>query len=163
MTRKAEIVERTLVLLKPDAVARALVGRILGRFEAKGLRLAGLKMLAVSPELAEKHYAVHREKPFYPGLVKFITSGPVIAVCLEGKGAIGVVRRLTGATDAAAADPGSIRGDLGVSNRFNLVHASDSPQSAAEEIANFFAPDELTEAPKESLRWLYDLSEGDPL
>ncbi len=155
--------ERTLILLKPDAVARALVGRILERFEAKGLRLAGLKMMRVSRQLAEKHYAAHADKPFYPGLVSFITSGPLVAICLEGKNAISVVRKLTGATDSGAAEPGSIRGDLGMSYRFNLVHASDSPEAAAGELANFFAPEEMLEASPEPLRWLYDLSEGDPV
>ncbi len=155
--------ERTLVLLKPDAVARALVGRILERFEAKGMRLAGLKMMRVSRQLAEKHYAVHAGKPFYPGLVTFITSGPLVAVCLEGKNAICVVRKLTGATDSGGAEPGSIRGDLGMSYRFNLVHASDSPEAAAEELANFFSPEEMLEPSPESLRWLYDFSEGNPV
>ena len=157
------MMERTLVLLKPDAVARGLVGEVLGRLEAKGLKLAGLKLLKVPPELAERHYAVHRGKPFYPGLVRFITSGPVVAACFEGRRAVAVVRRLTGATDAAEAAPGSIRGDLAVSNRFNLVHASDAPETAAAELANFFRPDELVGPGGESLRWLYDLSEGDPL
>lgn len=155
--------ERTLVLLKPDAVARALVGRILERFEAKGLRPVGLKMLRVSKELAEKHYAVHAGKPFYPGLVRFITSGPLVAVCLEGRDAVAVARKLTGATDCAAAEPGSIRGDLGMSNRFNLVHASDSPETAAGELANFFSPEEIVEPAPEPLNWLYDFSEGEPI
>lgn len=155
--------ERTLVLLKPDAVARALVGRILERFEAKGLRPVGLKMLRVSKELAEKHYAVHVGKPFYPGLVRFITSGPLVAVCLEGKDAVAVARKLTGATDCAGAEPGSIRGDLGVSNRFNLVHASDSPETAAEELANFFSSQEMVAPAPETLNWLHDLSEGEPI
>ncbi|HOX08017.1 MAG TPA: nucleoside-diphosphate kinase [Planctomycetota bacterium] len=155
--------QRTLVLLKPDAVERALVGRILARFEAKGLRLAGLKLIQVTPALAERHYAAHRGKPFYAGLIRFITSGPVVAVCLEGRKAIESVRRITGSTDAAEAAAGSIRGDFSSSNRFNLVHASDSPESAAQELANFFAPGELVDTSRESLRWLYDLSEGDPL
>jgi len=157
------MMERTLVLLKPDAVARGLVGEVLGRLEAKGLKLAGLKLLEVSPELAERHYAVHRGKPFYPGLLRFITSGPVVAACFEGRRAVEVVRRLTGATDAAEAAPGSVRGDLAVSNRFNLVHASDAPETAAAELANFFRPEELVAPGREALRWLYDLSEGDPL
>jgi nucleoside-diphosphate kinase len=155
--------QRTLVLLKPDAVERGLVGAILARFEAKGLKLAGLKLLRVTPELAERHYAVHRGKPFYPGLIRFITSGPVVAACVEGRKAIEAVRKLAGATDAAEAAPGSIRGDLAASNRFNLVHASDSAESAVQELANFFRPEELVETGRDSLRWLYDLSEGDPL
>ncbi len=152
--------ERTLVLLKPDAVARGLVGRILLRFEERGLFLLGLKLLQVSEELAARHYAVHCDRPFYPGLVKFITSGPVVAVCLAGKNAISVVRGMVGATDCGQAAPGSIRGDLGLSNRFNLIHASDSPQAAEEEVANFFGADELCEAPEEAKRWIYDSSAG---
>jgi len=157
------MMERTLVLVKPDGVARGLIGEILRRLEAKGLRLAGLKLMAVSRELAERHYAAHRGKPFYPGLIRFITSGPVVAACVEGRSAVEAVRKLTGATDAAAAAPGSIRGDLGASTRFNLVHASDSPDSAAQELANFFGLEELTESPRELLRWTYDFSEGEPL
>jgi nucleoside-diphosphate kinase len=156
-------VERTLVLVKPDAVARGLAGEILRRIEAKGLRLIGLKMLRLAPGLAERHYAVHRGKPFYPGLIRFITSGPLLAACVEGRSAVEAVRGLAGSTDAATAPPGSIRGDLGVSTRFNLVHASDSPETAAAEVANFFRPEELVEPAREPLRWLYDLSEGDPL
>jgi nucleoside-diphosphate kinase len=155
--------ERTLVLFKPDAVERALVGRILGRLEAKGLRLVGLKLLAVSRELAERHYAVHRGKPFYPGLIRFITSGPVVAACLEGRKAVDAVRKLAGATDCAEAAAGTIRGDLGVSTRFNLIHASDSAETAARELASFFRANELITSSGESLRWLYDLSEGEPL
>jgi nucleoside-diphosphate kinase len=155
--------ERTLVLLKPDAVARGLVGRILGRFEAKGLQLAGLKILRVPLQLAEKHYAAHVGKPFYQGLLRFITSGPVVAACLEGKGAVAVARRLLGATNAAEAAPGSIRGDLAMSNRFNLVHASDSVEAAASEIGNFFSAKELIEVPRDLLQWVYDLSEGGAL
>ena len=155
--------ERTLVLLKPDAVARGLVGRILARFEAKGLQLVGMRLMRVPAPLAEKHYAVHAGKPFYPGLVRFITSGPLVAVCLEGREAVTVVRRMVGATNGAEAAAGSIRGDLAMSNRFNLVHASDSAESAAAEIANFFSTGELQVAPRENLRWLYDLSEGGAL
>jgi nucleoside-diphosphate kinase len=157
------MMERTLVLVKPDAVARGLSGEILRRIEAKGLRLVGLKMLSLSPELAGRHYAVHQGKPFYPGLIRFITSGPLIAVCVEGRKAVEAVRKLSGSTDAATAPPGSIRGDLGMSTRFNLVHASDSPETAVAELANFFRPEELVAPASEPLRWLYDLSEGDPL
>ncbi len=155
--------ERTLVLLKPDAVARRLAGAIIARFEAKGLCLCGMKLMQVSRELAEKHYDEHRGKPFFDGLLDFITSAPVLAVCLEGKGAISVVRQLVGATNAAEAQPGSIRGDFGMSNRFNLVHASDSPETAAREIPNFFAKAEILAVDSGTLGWIYDLSEGDPL
>jgi len=155
--------ERTLVLLKPDAVARGLTGRILDRFEAKGLSISGMKMMQLERDLAERHYAEHKGKPFYDGLVAFITSGPVIAVCLEGKDAVAVVRRAVGATNAAEADPGSIRGDMGMSNRFNLVHTSDSQETAERELDNFFAAGELRKVGLDSLRWVYDLSEGEPV
>jgi nucleoside-diphosphate kinase len=156
-------VERTLVLLKPDAVARGRTGEILGRFEAKGLSIVGLKMIRVDREMAGRHYAEHQGKPFYGGLVDFITSGPLVAVCLEGKGAIAVVRKLVGVTNAADAQPGSIRGDLGMSNRFNLVHASDSPATAAREVVAFFNDQELMSVDTGALRWVYDLADGDPL
>jgi nucleoside-diphosphate kinase len=157
------MMERTLVLVKPDAVARGLCGEILRRVEGKGLRLVGLKLLRLSPETAGRLYASHRDRPFFPGLIRFITSGPLVAACVEGRKAIEAVRKLAGPTDAAGAAPGSIRGDLGMSTRFNLVHASDSPETAAAELAVFFRPEELVEPAAEPLRWLYDLSEGDPL
>jgi nucleoside-diphosphate kinase len=156
-------VQRTLVLLKPDAVARRLVGRILARFESRGLAIRGLKLMNVDRDLAERHYAEHAGKPFYSGLVEFIGSGPVVALCLEGKGAVDVVRGMVGATNAAESAPGSIRGDLGMSNRFNLIHASDSPETAAREIANFFGEGELLSGAADELRWIYDWSEGEPI
>ncbi len=130
--------QRTLVLLKPDAVARGLVGTILARYEAKGLSFAAVDLRTIDGELADRHYAEHREQPFYPGLRAFITSGPLLAVVVEGESAIAAVRALNGATDGIKAAPGTIRGDLTTSGSRNLVHASDSPQSAAREIALWF-------------------------
>jgi len=131
-------VERTLVLIKPDAVRRGLVGDILARFERKGLVIEELVKRTMSPELADAHYAEHVEKPFYPPLKEFMTGGPLIAAILSGDTAIEVVRTLVGATDARKAAAGTIRGDLALSNRENLVHASDSPESAKREIALWF-------------------------
>jgi nucleoside-diphosphate kinase len=130
--------ERTLVLIKPDAVQRKLAGEILGRFERRGLDLRAAKLLTVDRALAEQHYAEHKEKPFFGELVEFITSAPTLALVLEGEGAIGSVRTTMGATDPADATPGSIRGDLALSMPDNLVHGSDSPESAAREIALWF-------------------------
>ena len=130
--------ERTLVLIKPDAVRRGLVGQVLSRFEAKGLRILALEQRTISGELADQHYAEHVERDFYPPLRAFITSGPLVAAVLEGDEAIEVVRALNGATDGRAAAPGTIRGDWSLSNRENLVHGSDSAASAQREIALWF-------------------------
>ncbi|MBX6764133.1 MAG: nucleoside-diphosphate kinase [Rubrobacteraceae bacterium] len=130
--------EQTLFLIKGDGVERRLVGEIIGRLERKGLVIREMKMMRVSRELAEKHYAEHREKPFFEELVEFITSLPVVAMRVEGEGAIGVVRNLMGATDPAKAAPGTIRGDLALSMPDNLVHGSDSPESARRELELFF-------------------------
>ncbi|MBS0202183.1 MAG: nucleoside-diphosphate kinase [Planctomycetes bacterium] len=135
--------ERTFVLLKPDAVARRLAGEILGRFESKGLKVVGLKMLMVTPELSKQHYAEHVHKGFYPLLEEFITSGPVVALVLEGPGAIAVVRKMLGPTNGRDAEPGTIRGDFGLSRQMNLVHGSDGPEAAAREIPIYFRPEEL--------------------
>src|SRR5262249_19205622 len=135
--------QRTLVLLKPDCVHRRLVGTILQRFEQKGLRIAAMKIVQPSTELAEKHYAVHHGRHFYDTLITFLTSGPTVALVLEGREAIAVVRHLMGKTDSAEAHPGTIRGDFALSKRNNLTHGSDSPESAAAEIALWFRPDEL--------------------
>ena len=135
--------ERTLVLIKPDAVARQLAGEILARFERRGLVLRAGKLLRVSRELAEEHYAEHREKPFFGELVEFITSAPTLALVLEGESAISVVRTTMGGTNPAEAAPGTIRGDLALAMPNNLVHGSDSPESAEREIALWFANDEL--------------------
>jgi len=152
--------ERTLVLIKPDAVHRRLVGRIVARFEARGLKLVALKLMKISDELARRHYAPHEGKPFYEPLIRFMTGGPTVALILEGKRAVEVVRRMMGPTFGPDAPPGTIRGDFAVSNRFNLVHGSDSPQSAEKEIALFFTPDELVEWRPCDIEQLYDFSEG---
>lgn len=130
--------ERTLVLIKPDAVRRGLVGEIVGRFERKGLTLEAVVLRTMDAELAELHYAAHVDKPFYPPLKEFMTSGPLVALILSGEQAIDVVRTMVGATDARAAAAGTVRGDLALSNRENLVHASDSPDSAKREMALWF-------------------------
>ena len=130
--------QRTLVLLKPDAVERGLVGAILGRYEAKGLTIAAMDQRVIAPEFYDLHYAEHLEQPFYPGLRTFITSGPLVALVLEGERAVEAVRALNGATDGIKAAPGTVRGDLSTSGSRNLVHASDSPESAAREIALWF-------------------------
>jgi nucleoside-diphosphate kinase len=136
-------VERTLILIKPDATERALSGEILSRIERRGFRVAAGKLLRVSRDLGERHYAEHREKPFFGELVEFITSAPTWALVVEGEGAIAVMRKTIGATNPADAEPGSIRGDLATSMPNNLVHGSDSPESAEREIALWFSDDEL--------------------
>jgi len=130
--------QRSLVLLKPDAVRRGLVGNILSRFEAKGLSIVALEFRTIDPELADEHYAEHVERDFYPPLRAFVTSGPLLALVLEGDEAVEVVRAINGATDGRKAAPGTIRGDLSLSNRENLVHGSDSPESAEREIKIWF-------------------------
>jgi len=148
------VTERTLVLIKPDGVQRLLAGRILARYEERGLRLVGLKLMAVGRDLAERHYAVHSAKPFFPGLVEFITSGPVVAAVLDGPNAIAIVRAMNGATRPHEAAAGTIRGDFALETAQNLVHASDSAESAAAEIALWFAPGELLEYSREVDRWV---------
>ena len=135
--------ERTLIFVKPDGVRRGLVGEIISRFERKGLRLVGLKMLTVSKEQAQKHYEEHVTKPFYPELEEFILSGPIAAMVLEGDDAVVMTRAMMGKTKHTEAAPGTIRGDLAFSTTENLIHGSDSPERAAIEIANFFSEDEL--------------------
>ena len=135
--------ERTFVLVKPEAVARGLVGEILGRFERRGFRIKAMKFLQLDRELAEKHYDEHREKDFFGGLVGSITSGPVAAFVLEGPEAISVVRKMMGVTNPMAAEPGTIRGDFGLDIEANIVHGSDGPESAEREIALYFSEDEI--------------------
>lgn len=146
--------ERTLVLIKPDGLERGLVGRILARFEDRGLRIAGLRLVHADRALAERHYAAHAGKGFYEGLVAFITSGPLVAVVLEGPGAISMARTMIGATDPRKADPGTIRGDLAVDTGQNLVHASDSPESVATELALWFGAGEVVEYRRDLDRWI---------
>jgi nucleoside-diphosphate kinase len=146
--------ERTLVLIKPDAVQRSLTGRILARYEDRGLKLVTLKLMQVSADLAERHYAVHREKPFFRGLVEFITSAPLVAAVLEGPNAIAVVRAMNGATRPHEAAPGSIRGDFALETAQNLVHASDSTDNAAAEIDLWFGASELHAYERDIDRWV---------
>jgi nucleoside-diphosphate kinase len=148
------VIERTLVLVKPDGVQRLLTGRILARYEERGLKLVGLKLVRVSRDLAEQHYDVHRDKPFFGGLVEFITSGPLVAAVLEGPNAIAIVRAMNGATRPHEAAPGSIRGDFALETAQNLVHASDSAETAATEIELWFRPDELIEYDRAIDAWV---------
>lgn len=138
-----EGIERTLVILKPDAVQRGLIGAILARLEQRGLRFVALKLMEISPELAAQHYGEHMGKPFYPGLIQFITSGPVIVAVVEGKRAIQVVRDTLGKTHPADSPSGTIRGDFGLEKGRNLIHGSDGPESAAKEIGRFFTEAEI--------------------
>jgi nucleoside-diphosphate kinase len=146
--------ERTLVLVKPDGVQRGLVGEIIGRFERKGLKVVGMRLLDVPRDMAERHYAVHAGKHFYDGLVEFITSGPVAAVALEGPDAIATVRRLVGKTMPNEAEPGTIRGDLGISGLRNLIHASDAPETSQSELALWFEEGTLLDYGREIDTWI---------
>ncbi len=146
--------ERTLVFLKPDAVQRGLIGSIVTRFERRGLKLAGMKLMRVSEVLARRHYTEHEGKPFYEGLVQFVTSSPIVAMVWEGKDAVQVARDTIGATDPAKAVPGTIRADFGMDLGRNLVHGSDSLQSADREVGLFFSPNELVEYSRDNERWI---------
>ncbi|MBD0334329.1 MAG: nucleoside-diphosphate kinase [Cyanobacteria bacterium Co-bin13] len=148
--------ERTFLMIKPDGVQRNLVGEIIRRFETKGFTLVGLKLMAVSRELAEEHYGVHRERPFFAGLVDFITSGPVVAMVWEGDGVIASARKIIGATNPLTAEPGTIRGDLGVTIGRNIIHGSDAPETAQSEIALWFKPEELASWEPTLKGWLYE-------
>ncbi len=154
--------ERTLIILKPDTLQRALVGKILTRFEEKGLQIVGMKLLMISEDLAAKHYAPHKGKPFYEGLVRFMTSSPVVVLALQGKGVIEISRKMMGATFGFKAEPGTIRGDFGVSSSFNLIHGSDSPEAAKAELALWFKPEELLTYDLASRVWTYDFAKGSP-
>jgi nucleoside-diphosphate kinase len=147
-------VQQTLILLKPDAVQRRLIGEITGRFERKGLRLAGLKLVRAPREQAEKHYAVHKGKPFYESLLSFLTSGPTVAMVWEGREAVTVGRNLMGLTDGAKAPPGTVRGDYAISVQNNLVHGSDSPENAKLEIELWFKPEELVAFDPTDAAWV---------
>ena len=147
--------ERTFVAVKPDGVGRGLVGEVVGRLERKGLRLVGLKMMRVGEELAGRHYEAHREKPFFGGLVRFITSGPIVAMVWEGQDAIQIARGVMGATDPAKAAPGTLRGDFAMQIAANIVHGSDGPEAAEREIGLFFRPGELVGQPRPEEEWIY--------
>lgn len=148
--------ERTFLAVKPDGVQRALVGEIIRRFESKGFTLVGLKLLQVSKQLAEEHYGVHRERPFFAGLVEFITSGPVVAMVWEGKGVIASARKIIGATNPLNAEPGTIRGDFGVDIGRNIIHGSDAPETAVQEIALWFKDEELVSWKPSVTPWIYE-------
>src|SRR5277367_2540755 len=154
--------ERTLIILKPDAVQRGLCGQIVTRFENKGLQIVGCKFVKIALQTAETHYAPHKGKPFYDGLVKFMTSSPVLVLALAGKDVIAISRKMMGATFGSKAEPGTIRGDLGVSNSFNLIHGSDSPESAQRELGLFFKPEELLDWTPAIRTWVYDMAKGTP-
>jgi nucleoside-diphosphate kinase len=148
------VIERTLVLVKPDGVQRQLTGRILARYEERGLKVIGLKLVHVDQDLAERHYAAHRAKPFFTGLVDFITSAPLVALALEGPNAIGVVRAINGATRPQEAAPGTIRGDFALETAQNIVHASDGPEAAVAELDLWFRAEELLAYERDVDRWV---------
>ena len=148
--------ERTLVLVKPDGVQRGLIGEVIRRIEARGPKLVALKLMRVTEELAGRHYAEHREKPFFGGLVSFITSAPLVAMVWEGPGAVAMVRTMMGATNPASAAPGTIRGDLAVDFGMNVIHGSDSPESAEREVSLFFSPGEVLEWDRSIDRWVVE-------
>ncbi len=154
--------ERTLIILKPDAVQRGLIGEILARIEKKGLQIVGAKFTQIPRSVAETHYEAHKGKGFYAGLVAFMTSSPVLIVALAGKDAIAISRKMMGATFGSKAEPGTIRGDYGVSNSFNLIHGSDSAEAAARELTIFFKPEELVDWQPITRPWVYDMTKGVP-
>ena len=148
--------ERTFLMIKPDGVQRNLVGAIIQRLEAKGFKLVGLKQMAVSTALAEEHYGEHKERPFFAGLVEFITSGPVVAMVWEGKGVVAASRALIGKTNPLESAPGTIRGDYGIDIGRNIIHGSDAPETAVREIALWFKSEELVEWDVTSNSWIYE-------
>lgn len=149
------MIEKTFVMIKPDGVQRNLIGEIVSRVEKKGLKIAGMKMLIIPRDLAKKHYGEHTDKPFFQELVSFITSGPVVALVLEGQGAISLARGMMGKTNPSEAAPGTVRGDYGIFTGNNVVHSSDSPESAEREINLFFKPEEIIEYKKDLDYWVY--------
>jgi nucleoside-diphosphate kinase len=149
-------VERTFLAVKPDGVQRGLVGEIIRRYEAKGFTLVGLKLMMVSKELAEQHYGEHKEKPFFPGLVQFITSGPVVAMVWEGKGVVAAARKVIGATNPLNSEPGTIRGDFGVDVGRNIIHGSDAVETAVREIDLWFKAEELVGWQSAAVAWIYE-------
>jgi len=151
--------ETTLLIIKPDGVQRSLAGKIIDRFETKGLQIVGMKMMTISKDLAHTHYDAHKERPFFTGLVNFMTSSPVIVMAMRGVSAIEICRKMMGATFGSQADAGTIRGDFGVSNSFNLIHGSDSPEAATRELELFFGEGEIQTYELGNLNWIYDASE----
>ncbi len=147
--------EKSLVLIKPDAVQRALAGEITCRLEKRGLKIVAMKMLRMDRDLAQRHYAVHKGKPFFDDLVDFITSGPIIAIVFEGNSAVEIIRQVIGETDPIRAQPGTIRGDFGIDIGRNLIHGSDAPENASKEIDLFFSTDEILEYDRELDTWIY--------
>lgn len=156
ITIEESTLERTFLAIKPDGVQRKLVGEIIRRFEAKGFTLVGLKLMSVSKALAEEHYGVHKERPFFPGLVEFITSGPVVAMVWEGEGVIAAARKLIGATNPLNAEPGTIRGDFGANIGRNIIHGSDAPETAQTEIALWFTEEELVSWQPTLMSWIHE-------
>jgi nucleoside-diphosphate kinase len=152
--QRGDFMERTLIIVKPEGVQRGLIGPVLARFEARGLKLVGLKLMRITPELAQRHYAEHEGKAFYPGLVRHITSSPVVVGVLEGPGVIATARAMMGPTNPANAAPGTIRGDYGLDVGLNIIHGSDGPDAARREIALFFADDELVGYERAVDRWV---------
>ena len=148
--------ERSLVIIKPDAVQRGLIGPIITRLEQRGLKIIGLKLIQMDEALARRHYAVHEGKPFFPGLIRYITSAPVVVMVVEGRNAIEIVRRTMGATNPADAAPGTIRADFGLEIGRNLVHGSDGPETAAFEVALFFDEEELIPWERDTDRWIFE-------
>jgi nucleoside-diphosphate kinase len=148
--------ERTLIIIKPDAVQRGLMGKIINRFERRGLRIAGMKLIHITTELAQRHYAVHEGKPFYEPLIEYITSSPVVVIVLEGNDAIEIARRTMGATNPAEAAPGTIRADFGLEIGRNLVHGSDGPETAAFEVPLFFEEEEILSYGRNVDPWIFE-------
>lgn len=149
-------IERTYLMVKPDGVQRGLVGEIVTRFEKKGLKLVAAKLMVIPKETAEKHYAEHKDKPFFPSLIAYITSGPVFAMVWEGENAVKVCRNLMGKTNPQESAPGTIRGDYCMVTGVNIIHGSDSPESAAREIGIFFGPEELVDYKRDADKWIYE-------
>ena len=151
--------EKSLLILKPDAVQRGLIGQIVSRLEDKGLLIVGMKLMQIPTELAERHYAPHKGKPFYPGLIEYITAGPVVVMAVAGQRAIDIARKLMGATFGYDAAPGTIRGDFGASKTYNLIHGSDAPETAEQELALYFTPEELLDYETCRQQWIHKAGE----
>ena len=154
--------ERTLIILKPDSIQRGLIGAIISRFENKGLQIVGLKFAVISKQTAQEHYGIHKGKPFYDNLVRFMAGSPVVLIVLQANNAVDVARKMMGATSGFKAEPGTIRGDFGLSSSYNLIHGSDSPENAQAEIARFFSDGELFDYPAALGSWIYDQTSGKP-